>query len=130
MSEFTREDVLNGFRTLGANWDGYGARAILPSAIDLARELVSLMDSLLPEEARASLTLIPVRHGGVQIEWADADGDHELGVEPDGSLEFMHIDKLTGQMVERKYPSAGQAVHSGVLRELRAMNESVISIGK
>lgn len=130
MSESTREDVLNGFRALLPNWDGYGASPILPSAIDLARELISLMESLLAEEARASLTLLPVRHGGVQIEWADADEDHELGVEPDGSLEFLHIDKSTGAMAERKYPSAGQAVHPGVLRELRAMRESVISVGK
>ncbi len=128
MSESTREDLLNGFRALRPNWDGYGADAIVPSAIDLARELVSLMESLLAEEARASLTLIPVRHGGVQIEWTDGDGDHELGVEPDGSLEFLHIDRSTGAMVERKYPSAGQAVHPGVLKELKATNESAISV--
>ena len=37
MSESTREDVLNGFRALLPNWDGYGASPILPSAIEIGR---------------------------------------------------------------------------------------------
>ena len=121
MATTTHSDTLNNIRALEPNWDGYDSEAILPSAIALARELVSLMEALLPEDARESLTISPVRHGGIQLDWSDAEQDHELGIEPDGSLEFLHTNKLTGELVERKYPSAGQAVHPGVLMELRAM---------
>ncbi len=103
MTSPTRAEILNGFRTLRPNWDGYNADAILPQAIELAQELVSLVEALLPEGTRDSLTVLPVRHGGVQIEWSDADQEHELGIEPDGSLEFLHTDKMTGKMIERKY---------------------------
>ena len=121
MADLSRSEVLNNFRTFKPNWDGYNADAPLPAVIDLALELVSLMEAILPVDARDTLIVLPVRHGGIQLEWADADQEHELGIEPDGSLEFLHTDKLTGEMMEHRYPSAGQAVHPGVLKELREM---------
>ena len=107
MAELTRSEVLNSFRTLQPNWDGYNADVPLPAVIDLALELVSLMEAILPVEARDSLIVIPVRHGGVQLEWADGDQEHELGIEPNGSLAFRHTDKLTGEMTESNYSSLG-----------------------
>ena len=66
MATLTRSEVLNSFRTLQPNWDGYNADVPLPAVIDLALELVSLMEAILPSDARDSLIVLPVRHGGGQ----------------------------------------------------------------
>ncbi len=114
-------EQLDAMRNLEANWDGYNADPILPQALDLAKELVSYMESTLPEEARQTMFVAPSRDGSVLIEWSDAAYEHELGIEIDGSLEFLHIEKHSGVMVSEKYPSEGQAIHPGVLRELRGL---------
>ena len=129
MADLSRSEVLNNFRTFKPNWDGYNADAPRSAVIDLAQELVSLMETILPDNARDSLIVLPARHRGIQLEWNDGDHEHEVGIEPDGSLEFLHTDKLTGEMMEQRYPSAGQAVHPGVLRELREMRKAEVAAG-
>ena len=114
-------EQLDGMRNLQANWDGYNADPILPQALELAKELVSYMESMLPKESRETMFVAPGRDGSVQIEWSDATYKHELGIEIDGSLELLHVGKLSGVMVSEKYPSAGQAIHPGIIRELRGL---------
>jgi hypothetical protein len=101
------------------NWDGYGAAVPSATAIDLAQELVALVETMFQKTASNSWTLhvSPTRIGGVLIEWEDRVRQHEVEIHPDHSIAFLHLDKTTGQIETRQF-SAGP-LHPGLLQELR-----------
>lgn len=112
-------EQLQAMRSLEENWDGYGAAAPSATALDLAQELVSLVEMMLKKSTSSScvLQVSPTRNGGVLIEWEDRAKQHEVEITLDRSIGFLHHDKITGQIETRKF-SAG-SLHPGLLQELR-----------
>ena len=112
-------EQLQAMRGLMENWDGYGATAPSATAIDLAQEFVNLVEAMLKKATLNSCVLhvSPTRTGGVLIEREDRARKHEVEINPDRSIGFLHLDKATGQIETRKF-SAGP-LHPGLLQELR-----------
>jgi hypothetical protein len=110
---------LQAMRNLMENWDGYGAAAPAAIAIDLAQELVGLVEALWKKSTSNSrdLHVSPTRNGGVLIEWEDRARQHEVEISSDRSIGFLHLDRATGQIETRKF-TAGP-LHPGLLQELR-----------
>ena len=96
----TPSEQLEAMRRLGENWDGYGAAAPQLKIIDLAQEFVSLIGAMLRKSStgQAILHVSPTRVGGVLIEWEDAAMDHEVELNDEGSISFLHHDKGTGKV--------------------------------
>ncbi len=117
-------EQLEAMRNLAPNWDGYNADPPVPEVIDLAKAFVRLLGVVRRDTARfPDLHVSPGRAGGVLIMWEDREYEHELGVEPDGSVEFLHESKRTKEMVTRKFTPAPQsAVDPGLLIELHALS--------
>ena len=117
-------DQLQAMRLLGENWDGYAAAAPHGNAIDLALEFTDLIAAML-EKSKAGPTEIhvsPTRVGGVLVEWEDASRQHEVEINPDRSIGFLHLDKATGGISTRKFsPDTQAVVHPGFLQELRQL---------
>lgn len=109
-------EQLDAMRNLEENWDGYGAAVPVPEAIELAKEFVGLLASLRGgTDALAGVFVSPGRDGGVLIEWDDASSEHELEINPDGSLGFLHTDKLTQVMKSETFRSGRFAIPRGLL---------------
>src|SRR4051812_38958075 len=96
----TPHEQLQLMRSLAENWDGYGAAALPANVIDLAEEFVGLVETLLKNLAPlpCDLHVSPTRVGGVLIEWESNSLEHEVEIDPDRSISFLHHDKLTGQV--------------------------------
>lgn len=112
-------EQLQAMRSLAENWDGYGAATPSATVIDLAQEFVGLIETMWKKATSSSCALYisPTRNGGVLIEWEDRAMQHEVEINPDRSIGFLHLDKTTGQIETRKF-SAGP-LHPGLLQELR-----------
>jgi hypothetical protein len=112
-------EQLQAMRSLAENWDGYGAASPAATAIDLAQEFVGLIEAMLKKNTSSIgvLHVSPTRTGGILIEWEDRAMQHEVEINPDRSIGFLHLDKVTGQIETRKF-SAGP-LHPGLLQELR-----------
>jgi hypothetical protein len=62
----------------------------------------------------------PTRIGGILIEWEDRSAQHEVELNPDGSIGFLHLNRSTGHIESRKFTASRPAVvHPGFLQELR-----------
>ena len=117
----TPDTQLQAMRLLCENWDGYGAATPQAHVIELARELVALLEALLKKRAAAPgvLHVSPTRTGGILIEWEDGAMQHEVEINPDQSFGFLHHNKATGHMETRKLtPGAQAVVHPGLLHKL------------
>jgi hypothetical protein len=116
----TSNDQLQAMRHLAANWDGYGAAAPESSVVDLAQEFTALIEAMVAKSScgPSLLHLSPTRTGGILIEWEGGDMQHELEINPDGSIGFLHLNKKTGHTETRKF-SPGTPV--GLLQELRLL---------
>jgi hypothetical protein len=115
-------EQLQAMRTMPENWDGYGAAAPLLQVIDLAQELVELIQDGLrkPQAESPVLHVSPTRIGGILIEWEDRSMQHEVEINPDRSIGFLHLNPTTGHVETRKFiASLPTVVHPGFLRELR-----------
>ena len=112
-------EQLQAMRGLPENWDGYGAAVPSATVLDLAQEFVGLLEAVRHKSTSGSCVVhvSPTRIGGVLIEWEDPAMQHEVEINPDRSIGFLHHDKQTGQMETRKF-SAGP-LHPGLLQELR-----------
>jgi len=95
----TLYEQLQAMRELAENWDGYGAASPQAFAIDLAQKFVALLDAVLRKSASgpATLHVSPTRIGGVLIDWEDPSMQHEVEINPDGALGFLHLHKVNGQ---------------------------------
>lgn len=117
----TPDTQLQAMRFLSENWDGYGATAPQTQLIELAREFVSLVEALLRRRAVNPdvIHVNPTRTGGILIEWVDGIMQHEVEINPDHSLAFLHLNKTTGHIDTRKLSPGPQAVvHPGLLQQL------------
>jgi hypothetical protein len=114
-------EQLEAMRRLGENWDGYGAAAPQAKIIDLAHDFIALLDMLAKSSAApAELRVSPTRVGGILIDWEGNAIEHEMELNPDGSIGFLHHDKRTGSIVTRKLSADTPAVVvPGLLHELR-----------
>jgi hypothetical protein len=113
-------EQLEAMRTLAENWDGYGAASPSPAAIELATEFVGLLEALNKVTSKLSTSNVsPARNGGVLIEWEDATRQHEVEINPDASISFLHLDKVNGQIETHKFSSG--PLHPGLLHELRRL---------
>ena len=115
-------DQLQAMRGLPENWDSYGAAAPAAHVIDLAQELVGLIETWLRRAASEppALHVSPTRTGGILIEWEDPSMQHEVDLNPDGSISFLHLNRGTGHIETRKFIASQPAVvDPGFLQELR-----------
>ena len=117
----TPNEQVQAMRRLGENWDGYGAAAPQASVIDLAQEFAALIEALLSKSTADPCTLhvSPTRVGGILIEWEDRSMQHEVELNPDRSIGFLHLNKATGHIETRKFTTA--SLHPGLLQELRQL---------
>jgi hypothetical protein len=117
----TSREQLQAMGQLAENWDGYGAAAPRAEAIELAQAFIGLIETVRPPQAgRWQLSVSPTRMGGVLIEWEDERRQHEVELDPDGSISFLHLNKATQQVETRKFsPGQPAVVHPGLLGELQ-----------
>ena len=104
---------------LAAQWKS--ACRLYPIYYELAREFVSLVEALLRTRAVNPVVVHvnPTRTGGILIEWEDGVMQHEVEINPDHSLAFLHLNKTTGHIDTRKLsPGSSSVVHPGLLQQL------------
>ena len=93
-------EQLASMRSLEENWDGYGAAAPQANLIDLAQEFTRLIETVLRNTAAGPgiLHVSPTRVGGILIDWEDSGMQHEVELNPDCSIGFLHRNKASGRM--------------------------------
>src|SRR5437588_12870474 len=85
-------EQLEAMRHLPENWDGYGAAAPQADLIDLAKEFTELIDAMLRKSSEPCvLHVSPTRVGGILIDWEDRAMQHEVELNPDSSIGFLHL---------------------------------------
>jgi len=114
-------EQLDAMRNLRANWDGYNADPPSAEVLDVAMEFVRLLTAFRGAVPSDDIGVYPGRAGGVQVSWEDPKTRHELDIEPDGTWDFLHIDKETEEMTQRTFKPTKQMIHPGVLKELREL---------
>ena len=115
---------------LQADWDGYGASAIAPEAINRARDLLGVIEVLALAFPQITCpSIVPTADGGVDLEWcpvggawvsieASADGQPwAIGHNADRSVELSYGD-------EDDEPAAGGMPTEQRLAELVAEAEA------
>ncbi len=91
------QQKLKELSELETNWNSYGSRPIQKPALEMAADLLQDTASFgLPEPQ-----IFPVSGGGLQLEWENSKCELELGILPNGEIEFLITDQL-GEMFERK----------------------------
>jgi hypothetical protein len=93
-------EQLETMRCLAENWDGYGAAAPQAKLIELAKEFVGLIEAMLRKSTADSglVHVSPTRVGGILIDWEDRSMQHEVELNPDCSVGFLHFDKANGNI--------------------------------
>ena len=117
-------EQLEAMRHLEQNWDGYGAAAPQANLIDLAQEFTGLIEAMLKKSPAEPgvLHVSPTRVGGILIDWEDRSMQHEVELNPDYSIGFLHLNKTTGDIQTRKVsPGSQVVVDPGLLQELRQL---------
>ena len=120
----TPSEQLQSMRQLAENWDGYGAAAPQSDTIDIAHELVGLVEDWLWKSTAepCSIQVSPTRVGGVLIEWENESWQHEVEINPDRSMGFLHLNRATGVIETRRLVAIFPAVVDlGFLQELRQL---------
>lgn len=116
-------EQLEAMRKLSENWDGYGAAPPRHDLIDLAQELVALLMAGRGNGVHPpTVHVAPTRIGGVLLEWEDGVREHEVEINPDGSISFLHTTKATQEMETRNFaPGTRTVLTAGLLQELRQL---------
>jgi hypothetical protein len=118
----TLSEQLDAMRRLRPNWDGYNADPPEPHVIAWAKDFVDYFEALeRVQGVKRNIRVYPTRIGGVQIEWEDSRFERELELNPDGSIELLHVDKATGAMREETFRPGREAVAPGFLHRLGEM---------
>lgn len=118
----TLTEQLDLMLNLKPNWDGYGADPIQPEVIEVAKEFVGVLHALLGRGGdEAGMFVTPGRDGGVVVEWEDANSEYEMNFDPDGAMEFLEENKLTGVMMTERFEPGRTAVPATLLRRFRTM---------
>ena len=85
---------------LEQDWDGYGAMAMSPVALNVASHLIdNLLGLPLPPPE-----LVPVPNGGVQLEWDGETVEVDLEIRPDGTAVFVCDDNNTREEIDGVLP--------------------------
>jgi len=108
----TLTEQLDAMLTLKSNWDGYNADPILPAAVNLGKEFVSLLIKLRGEEG---VFVSPGRAGGVLVEWDDPSHEHEVEFNADGSVGFLRMEKESRVMQTERFEAGPSAIPAGLL---------------
>jgi hypothetical protein len=117
----TPSEQLESMRRLEENWDGYGAAPPRAGVIDLAQQFIRLIEALLRKSSTdpGVLHVSPTRIGGILVDWEDRAMLHEVELNPDLSIGFLHLNKASGNIVTRKFlPGTQVVVDPGFLNEL------------
>jgi len=118
MAKLTEQ--LELMRNLQENWDGYNGAPPTPEVIEVAKEFVGVLHSLLGRgDDETNMFVCPGPNGEVMVEWDDDAAEYEMDINPDGSFGFLREDKLTGVMTEEKFHSGRFAVQAAMLRQFR-----------
>ncbi len=112
-------EQLEAMKSLPENWDGYGAATPIPEAIELAKDFVGLLESLPGSESIPTIFVSPGRDGGVLVEWDDASYEHELEINFDGSIGFLHTEKATQVITSQKFRAGRFAIPTGFFSQVR-----------
>jgi hypothetical protein len=86
-SELKTQRDISALQELPENWDTYGSPPIAMYAIEGARYLAGLASQSGLPAGRA----VPVRGGGIQLEWRLGVKELELEVTPGGAVEFLKV---------------------------------------
>jgi hypothetical protein len=99
-------EQLQAMRGLQENWDGYGGAAPQGNVLDFAQSFAAFLEAILTRSNSDTpvLHVTPTRVGGVLIEWQDNARQHEVQINPDHGLSFLHLDKATGEITTRLRP--------------------------
>jgi len=81
-------DALQRLAALPPGWDSFGSKPLHAAAV---RRLLSLAPVLLPPDGPEP-SVIPTRHGGVQLEWHRSGVDLEVEVPPSDPITFLYAD--------------------------------------
>jgi len=103
------------------NWDGYQGAVPVSEVIELAHEFVAFVEAanVRGNVGTQSVQVSPTRTGGVLIEWEDTKFQHEVEINPDNRISFLHVDKGDGNISTRTFsPIASAVVNPGLLQEL------------
>jgi hypothetical protein len=114
----TPHQQLDAMGGLNENWDGYGAARPLHNVIELGHEFVALLEALLRNPPQ-SIDVSPTRAGGILIEWALGNIEHEIQINSDRSIDFLHRNRTSGEIESRSFAPDQVVVHPGFLDELR-----------
>jgi hypothetical protein len=90
-------EQLELMENLEENFDGYGGSPPAGPVREMAKEFVKLIVAKRePTKRYDSVFVTPGRDASVLIEWDDDQYEHELEVNADGSLGFLHTEKVSG----------------------------------
>ncbi len=86
-----------GMLSLESGWDGHDGRPIAPQTFDYA---LNLLVRLEPAATRVRPQMVPLPHGGIQVEWHTRAGDLEIEMEGPGAARYFFEDARTGAVAE------------------------------
>ncbi len=79
---------------LPENWDSYGSTKVTSKALEASKTvLYQLHEEVLPDPF-----ICPVPGGGIQFEWEVGTRELELEFMPNGSIEFLTVDKAAANL--------------------------------
>ena len=108
------QDLAN-LAALESDWDSYGASPITTTAVETAQALLSEVHRRFGASGGARLAptdIMPLRNGGVQMDWQAPDIALELRVGPQGAIQYLLIHDPDG---EERYEQRDQADWSNAL---------------
>ncbi len=83
---------LNTIRDLPKNWDSYDANVISEDAMETAIKTLNYLYNENQLSNEFSVTVFPMRDGGIQLEFDWISKEAELEINPDGDLTFIRFD--------------------------------------
>jgi len=87
---------LDELAALPEDWDSYGAPALSPTSIQVARTLLAALSGApaLRDGIEVNpIHIAPLPVGGVQLEWTGPRADLEVEIDPDGRLAYLFVDR-------------------------------------
>jgi hypothetical protein len=107
---FHFEDTINGFSNLKPNWDSYNADPISENSINAAIETLNYLYSKGQLSNNLTISIFPMRNGGVQFEFDGVNICAELEISTTGERTFII------------YDDKGSIVNKGQLFELSELS--------
>ena len=86
---------------LADNWDGYGAKAMDPTAVRRMRRFLAALQ----RDGFPAPRLVPIPDGGLQLEWTRGATELEIELDPAGSLIFVFDDPRVPGGIDGELPA-------------------------